>query len=127
MNFATYDYAPTESSGYAFATSHLPIASESGGTTKTIARTRSSSAALSSQSMKSVQIAVVEARFLAEYERRMSDQAEDERSAAWQLAVTDYADQLDPMCRPERIAKDLQRSDETLERLVAEAEKARRR
>ena len=53
--------------------------------------------------------------FLTEYERRLPDEARGERSTAWRAAVAAYAANLNPMNQVERIAKEMEPSDETLE------------
>ena len=66
-------------------------------------------------------------RFLAEFERRSPNEAANERSTAWRTAVAAYAARLDPLGRPEQIAKELNPSDETLEQLVTVNEREKKR
>jgi hypothetical protein len=56
--------------------------------------------------------------FLEEYKRRLAGPEDIAKTACWRQAAMGLADQLDPLSRIADVAKDMQPSDDALERLV---------
>ncbi len=65
--------------------------------------------------------------FLTEYERRIPTGSRGEKCDAWIRATANYAERLDPLNDLANVAKDLEPSDEELERLISEVEEAKRK
>jgi len=59
--------------------------------------------------------------FLAAYERQVPAGRHSTKLVAWVAFARQYADDLDPMSRTERICKDVAPSDEELELILADA------
>ena len=63
-------------------------------------------------------------QFLDAYDRALPANQRDQVAEAWFQAVKRYIERLDPLAKPEALAKELEPSDEVLEQLIA-ADKSR--
>ena len=61
--------------------------------------------------------------FLQAFEAKLPNKVRDNKTVEWIAAVADFADRLDPLTRPERVARPIEMSDDELAKFVERLEK----